>query len=100
MTIKQLIEKYTADRDYYLTSKYNESCFWKSNFLNNRLCRQNRKCFLVKNTNIGKVTTLGEIVNERVRPNGKKKGSIGSERCEVFLTTKEELLKFLLIIEK
>jgi hypothetical protein len=25
MTIKQLIEKYTADREYYLTSKYNET---------------------------------------------------------------------------
>lgn len=32
MTIKQLIEKYTADRDYYLTSKYNETLV-RSDFL-------------------------------------------------------------------
>lgn len=32
MTIKQLIEKYTADRDYYLTSKYNETLL-RSDFL-------------------------------------------------------------------
>ena len=32
MTIKKLIEKYTADRDYYLTSKYNETLL-RSDFL-------------------------------------------------------------------
>jgi hypothetical protein len=32
MTIKQLLEKYTADRDYYLTSKYNETLL-RSDFL-------------------------------------------------------------------
>jgi predicted type IV restriction endonuclease len=32
MTIKQLIEKYTADRNYYLTSKYNETLL-RSDFL-------------------------------------------------------------------
>lgn len=32
MTIKQLIEKYIADRDYYLTSKYNETLL-RSDFL-------------------------------------------------------------------
>jgi len=32
MTIKQLIEKYTANRDYYLTSKYNETLL-RSDFL-------------------------------------------------------------------
>jgi hypothetical protein len=32
MTVKQLIEKYTADRDYYLTSKYNETLL-RSDFL-------------------------------------------------------------------
>lgn len=58
-----------------------------------------KNCFLVINTNIDEVTSLGEIVDDRVRPNGKKKGSIGSERYEVFLTTEEELMKFLLIIE-
>ena len=32
MTIQQLIEKYTANRDYYLTSKYNETLL-RSDFL-------------------------------------------------------------------
>ncbi len=32
MTIKQLIDKYTADRDYYLTNKYNETLL-RSDFL-------------------------------------------------------------------
>lgn len=32
MTIKQLIEKYTADREYYLTNKYNETLL-RSDFL-------------------------------------------------------------------
>jgi hypothetical protein len=32
MTIKQLIDKYTANRDYYLTSKYNETLL-RSDFL-------------------------------------------------------------------
>ncbi len=32
MAIKQLIEKYKADRDYYLTSKYNETLL-RSDFL-------------------------------------------------------------------
>ena len=32
MTIKQLIDKYTADREYYLTSKYNETLL-RSDFL-------------------------------------------------------------------
>ena len=58
-----------------------------------------RKCFLVINTNIEQVAQLGGIVDDRVRPNMKKKGSIGSERYEVFITTENELLKFLTIIE-
>ena len=33
MTIKQLIEKYASDRDYYLTPKYNETLL-RSDFLN------------------------------------------------------------------
>jgi len=59
-----------------------------------------RKCFLVINSNIDEVTELGSIVDDRVRPNRKKKGSIGSERYEVFVTTEKELLNFLSIIEK
>jgi len=61
--------------------------------------RTGKKCFLVINTNLDEVVSLGEIVDDRVRPGAKKKGSIGSERYEVFLTTEEELMKFLLIIE-
>lgn len=53
-----------------------------------------RKCFLVINTNINAVTSLGEIVDDRV-----KKGSIGSERYEVFIKTEEELFKLLSVIE-
>ncbi len=59
-----------------------------------------RKCFLVINTNIDAVTSLGEIVDDRVRPNGKKKGSLGSERYEVFVTTEAELMSLLSIIKK
>jgi hypothetical protein len=58
-----------------------------------------RKCFLVINTDIDAVIALGSIVDDRIRPNGKKKGSIGSERYEIFITTEEELLRFLSIIE-
>jgi len=42
---------------------------------------------------------LVNIVDDRVRPKRKKKGSIGSERYEVFITTEDELMKFLSIIE-
>ncbi len=37
------------------------------------------------------------IVDDRVRPKRKKNGSIGSERYEVFITMKDELMKFLSI---
>lgn len=58
-----------------------------------------RKCFLVINTDINQVIELGEIVDDRIRPNRKKKGSIGSERYEIFITTEEQLMNFLSIIE-
>ena len=58
-----------------------------------------RKCFLVFNTNIEEVKTLGSIVDDRIRPGQKKKGSIGGERYEVFVSTEEELLNLLSIIE-
>ncbi len=58
-----------------------------------------RKCFLVINTNLDEITTLGSIVDDRVRPGKKMKGSIGGERYEVFVTTEDELLKMLSIIE-
>lgn len=58
-----------------------------------------RKCFLVINTDIDEVIELGTIVDDRVRPGFKKKGSIGTERYEVFVSTEDELMKFLNIIE-
>ena len=58
-----------------------------------------RKCFLVINTNIDDITILGNIIDDRIRPGKKKKGSIGGERYEVFITTEDELLKMLSIIE-
>jgi hypothetical protein len=58
-----------------------------------------RKCFLVINSDIDAVSTLGDIVDDRVRPGEKKKGSIGSERYEIFLTTEDELFRLLTIIE-
>jgi hypothetical protein len=58
-----------------------------------------RKCFLVINTDITEITKLGEIVDDRVRPGKKMKGSIGSERFEVFITTEDELMRMISIIE-
>ncbi len=58
-----------------------------------------RKCFLLINTNINEVTNLGSIVDDRIRPGKKKKGSIGNERYEVFITMEEQLLNLLSIIE-
>lgn len=58
-----------------------------------------RKCFLVINTDIDAIATLGQIIDDRVRPGKKMKGSIGSERYEVFIKTEDELIKMLSIIE-
>ncbi len=58
-----------------------------------------RKCYLVINTNIHMISELGNIVDDRIRPGKKKKGSIGGERYEVFITTEDELSKMLSIIE-
>jgi hypothetical protein len=58
-----------------------------------------RKCHLVINTDIDDVVALEGIIDDRVREDGKRKGSIGSERYEVFITTEDDLTKFLSIIE-
>jgi len=58
-----------------------------------------RKSFLVINTNIDEITSMGQIVDDRIRPGKKMKGSIGSERYEVFITTEDELMNMLSIIE-
>lgn len=58
-----------------------------------------RKSVLVINTNLHTVATLEDMIKDRVRPDGKKKGSIGSERYEVYISTEEDLLKFLTIVE-
>lgn len=59
-----------------------------------------RKCFLVINTDINEVTNLGKFVDDRIRPGKKKKGSIGNERYEVYITTEEELIDLISIIEQ
>ena len=58
-----------------------------------------RKSHLVINTNIDKVTLLEGKYDDRIRANGKKKGSLGIERYEVFITIEEDLIDFLSIIE-
>lgn len=44
------------------------------------------------------MTELGPIVDDGIRPGKKKKGSIGSERYEVFITTEQELMNLLSLI--
>lgn len=58
-----------------------------------------RKCHLVINTNIDTVKIMENRFDDRMRTNGKMKGSIGSERYEVFITTEDDLFEFLKIIE-
>jgi len=60
-----------------------------------------KKAFLQINTNIDKVSELSEklIIDDRIRPNGKKKGSIGNERYEVYFTSKEDMLIFIELIK-
>ena len=59
MTIKQLIEKYTSDRDYYLTSKYNETLL-RSDFLDPFF---ELLGWDIKN-NVGKPTNEREVILE------------------------------------
>jgi predicted type IV restriction endonuclease len=59
MAIKQLIEKYTADRDYYLTSKYNETLL-RSDFLDPFF---ELLGWDIKN-NVGKPTNEWEVILE------------------------------------
>lgn len=58
-----------------------------------------RKCHLVINTNLEEVKIMDNRIDDRMRENGKMKGSIGSERYEVFITTEEDLCELLKIIE-
>lgn len=58
-----------------------------------------RKCHLVINTDIDDVIALNGMVDDRIKPDGKKKGSIGSERYEVFITTEDDLTRLLSVIE-
>lgn len=58
-----------------------------------------RKCHLVINTDIEAVKIMENRFDDRMRANGKMKGSIGSERYEVFITTEEDLFELLKIIE-
>jgi hypothetical protein len=64
MTIKQLIEKYQSDRNYYLTNKYNETLL-RSDFLDPFL-----SCWVetIKN-NAGKPTNEEVILEEALKTN-------------------------------
>ena len=54
-----------------------------------------RKYFLQINTDID-ITKVSELLfDDRIRPNGKKKGSIGSERYEVFIQNDSQLSNFM-----
>ena len=59
MTIKQLIEKYKTDRDFYLTNKYNETLL-RSDFLDPFF---ELLCWDIKN-NAGKPTNEREVILE------------------------------------
>lgn len=50
-----------------------------------------RKMILQINTNIDVTTIKNVEVEDRVRPNQKKKGSLGSERYEIFIKSLEEI---------
>lgn len=58
-----------------------------------------RKCHLVINTNLEEVKIMRDRIDDRMRANGKMKGSIGSERYEVFITTEDDIFELLKIIE-
>jgi len=60
-----------------------------------------KKAFLQINTDIDKVSELSEklIIDDRIRPNGKKKGSIGNERYEIYFTSKEDILIFVELVK-
>jgi len=54
-----------------------------------------RKYFLQINTDID-VTKVSELLfDDRIRPDGKKKGSIGTERYEVFIQNESQLSNFM-----
>lgn len=53
-----------------------------------------RKAFLQINTDIDEITSVQNIViDDRVRPEAKKKGSLGTERYEVYLKSEDEVYK-------
>lgn len=63
--------------------------------------KSHRKSFLQVITNIDAVTFLKNIeVDDRVRPGGKKKGSWGSERYEVYLKNENDVYAFFEIIKE
>ncbi|CAH8282000.1 hypothetical protein EV196_1102 [Mariniflexile fucanivorans] len=52
-----------------------------------------RKAFLQINTNIASITSLKNIViDDRIRPGQKKKGSIGTERFEIYIKNEKEIM--------
>lgn len=59
-----------------------------------------RKAFLQINTNIDEVVALENLdIDDRVRPNAKKKGSLGVERYEVYLKNQNEIYSFFEVIK-
>jgi len=54
-----------------------------------------RKSFLQINTNIDVSNIDGLLVDDRVRPDGSKKGSLGIERYEVFIQNEFQIINFI-----
>jgi hypothetical protein len=54
-----------------------------------------RKSILQINTDIDVMKVKNIEVEDRIRPNQKKKGSLGNERYEVFIKSLEEMKKFI-----
>lgn len=53
-----------------------------------------RKAFLQINTDIDEIISVSSIdIDDRIRPNAKKKGSLGNERYEVYLKSEEDIYK-------
>lgn len=58
-----------------------------------------RKCFLQLNTDFDVTKVSGLLVEDRVRPNMKKKGSLGNERYEVFLQNEQQMKKLITFLD-
>ncbi len=59
-----------------------------------------RKSFLQINTNIDVNKIQGLLFEDRIRPNQKKKGSLGNERYEIFIQNESQIMKFVEYIKE